>query len=127
MKETMMKEKKTAKQENELLEWVKAIVIAIVIAMIVRTFLFETIEVPQFSMYDTFDEGDRVIIGKMLYRIEEPSYGQIIVFQTDEMAFPYIKRVIGVEGDTVAITNGTLILNGEPIEEAYLYEPMVYD
>lgn len=122
-----MTEKTVEKKENEIFEWVKAILIAIVIAAIVRTFLFETIEVRQYSMYDTFDERDRVIIGKMHYRFEEPQYGQIIVFQTDEMAFPYIKRVIGVEGDTIAITNGQLLLNGEVTEESYIYEPMLYD
>ena len=114
-------------KNSELLEWIKAILIAIVVAFLIRTFLIENVEVNQISMNPTFYEGDRVIISKLSYKFGEPELGDIIVFIPPNQKQPYIKRVIGVEGDTVAIKNGELYINGKLIEEPYIKEKMTQD
>lgn len=114
-------------KNSELLEWIKAILIAIVVAFLIRTFLIENVEVNQISMNPTFYEGDRVIISKLSYKFGEPELGDIIVFTPPNQKQPYIKRVIGVEGDTVAIKNGELYINGKLIEEPYIKEKMTQD
>ena len=59
-------------KEKETWEWIKAILLAIVLALAVRIFLFEAIVIHQSSMYPTFQEGDRVVIGKLMYHFQEP-------------------------------------------------------
>lgn len=114
-------------KNSELLEWIKAILMAIVVAFIIRTFLIENVEVNQISMNPTFYEGDRVIISKLSYKFNEPELGDIIVFTPPNQKQPYIKRVIGVGGDTVAIKDGKLYINGNVIDEPYIQEEMTQD
>jgi signal peptidase I len=114
-------------KKNELLEWLKAILIAIVAAFIIRTFLIDNIEINQISMNPTFYEGDRVIISKISYHFSTPKMGDIIVFTPPNQKQPYIKRVIGIGGDTVAIEDGKLYVNGKIIEEPYIKEEMMQD
>lgn len=114
-------------KNSELFEWIKAILIAVVVAFLIRTFLIENVEVNQISMNPTFYEGDRVIISKLSYKFHAPKRGDIVVFTPPNQKQPYIKRVIGVSGDTVAIKDGELYINGEVIYEPYIKEKMIQD
>ena len=111
-------------KNKETWEWIKAILLAVVLALVVRIFMFEAIVIHQSSMYPNFQEADRVVIGKMVYRFQEPKRGDVVVFKTDLMAMPLIKRAIGLPGETVEIHDNAVYIDGERLEESYLYQTM---
>lgn len=110
-----------AKKKNELWEWTKALIIAVVLAAFIRYFLFAPIVVDGLSMMPTLHDQDRMIVNKFSYKISEPKRFDIIVFHAPENK-DYIKRVIGLPGDTVEYKNDTLYVNGKKYEEPYLDE-----
>ncbi|MET3698005.1 type I signal peptidase [Bacillus oleivorans] len=107
------------KQKNELWEWVKAFFIAIGLAIIIRQFFFAPIIVDGYSMMPTLEDQDRMIVNKISYTIGSPQRFDIIVFRAPE-GRDYIKRVIGLPGDTIEYRNDVLYINGKPYEEPYL-------
>lgn len=104
-------------------------VIAIVIALLLRTFLLETFVIPSGSMENTLMLQDKVLVNKVVYRTRDPRRGEVIVFAApDSWREPgeskdFIKRAVAVGGDTVSCTRagGKLIINGKPLTEPYLY------
>ncbi len=107
----------------ELKAWIKDILIAVIIAMLILQFIKPTF-VKETSMMPTLQEYNFLLLSKQAYRFGEPKQGDIIVFHTnlktqtgDEKLL--IKRVIGLPGDTIAIHEGTVYLNGEALEEPY--------
>ena len=108
-----MKEKKT---KNETLEWVKALLIAFGLAAIIRIFLFTPIVVDGISMMPTLEDGDRMIVNKIGYTIGTPNRFDIVVFHAPEQK-DYIKRVIGLPGDTVEYRDDVLYVNGQAYDE----------
>ncbi|RHW39668.1 signal peptidase I [Lysinibacillus yapensis] len=111
----------TKKEKNELWEWIKALVIAFAIAVIIRYFLFTPIVVDGDSMMPTLEDGDRMIVNKIGYKIGEPDRFDIVVFHAPE-GKDYIKRVIGLPGDTIEYKDDQLYINGKAYEEPYLDE-----
>jgi signal peptidase I len=111
-----MKEKKS---KNESWEWIKALLIAFALAALIRVFLFTPIVVDGVSMMPTLEDGDRMIVNKIGYTIGKPDRFDIVVFHAPEQK-DYIKRIIGLPGDTVEYRNDILYINGEPMEEPYL-------
>ena len=107
----------TAKDKNEILEWIKALFIAIILAFIIRTFLFTPILVEGSSMEPTLQDQDRMIVTK----ISEPKRFDIVVFHASESK-DYIKRVIGLPGDRIEYIDDILYINGTPYDEPYLTE-----
>jgi signal peptidase I len=110
-----------AKQKNELWEWTKALLIAVGLAALIRYFLFTPIVVDGLSMMPTLHNGDRMIVNKLSYTVGEPDRFDIIVFHAPEQK-DYIKRVIGLPGDTVEYENDVLYINGKAYDEPYLEE-----
>ena len=112
---------------KNILEWVKEIVIAVIIAAVILTFI-KPIVVRQSSMEPTFYSGDYVFISKQAYKLfGEPERGDVIVFHTDmkdenDHDKNLIKRIIGLPGDTVEIIGGYVYLNGQILDEPYLNE-----
>jgi signal peptidase I len=111
----------TKKEKNELWEWIKALVIAFAIAVLIRYLLFTPIVVDGDSMMPTLEDGDRMIVNKIGYKIGEPDRFDIVVFHAPE-GKDYIKRVIGLPGDTIEYKDDQLYINGEAYEEPYLDE-----
>ncbi|WP_107942278.1 signal peptidase I [Metasolibacillus sp. FSL H7-0170] len=109
----------TKKEKNELFEWAKALLIAFAVAAIIRYFLFTPIVVDGDSMMPTLENGDRMIVNKIGYKIGSPDRFDIVVFHAPEQK-DYIKRVIGLPGDHVEYKDDQLYINGEPIDEPYL-------
>ncbi len=105
------------KKKNEFLEWTKAIVVAILLALGIRTFLFTPIVVDGESMFPTLNHQDRMVVSKI------GSYDRfdIVVFHADQ-SNDYIKRVIGLPGDSIEYKNDVLYINGEAHEEKFLEE-----
>lgn len=110
-----------AKKKNELFDWIKAFVIALVAVFVVKTFLFSPIIVDGPSMLPTLHNKDHMIVNKITYRFKQPERFDIVIFHaTDER--DYVKRVIGLPGEHVAVNNDTLFINNEEVEEPYLNE-----
>lgn len=131
--------------------WLEFPIILIVafalVFLVVRPYVVEAFYIPSESMVPTLEVGDRVLVNKFIYRFTEPERGDVIVFKTPEGVDnsvdgnpvarligwlrgnrderqDLIKRVVGLPGDTVAIRNGNLFVNGERQNEPYLNEEL---
>ena len=108
------------------LEWVAIIAGALVVAFVVKTFLIQAFYIPSPSMEDTLMVGDRVLVNKLSYRLHDVNRGDIVVFERppgdagDQQIKDLIKRVVGLEGDTVEGRNGRVVVNGRELKEPYL-------
>lgn len=108
-----------AKEKSETWEWIKALIIAVLLALLIRYFFFTPIIVDGLSMEPTLHDHNRMIVNKLSYKVGEPEHFDIVVFQATEDK-DYIKRVIGLPGDHVAYKDDVLYVNGEPVDEPYL-------
>ncbi|AIQ42101.1 signal peptidase I [Paenibacillus sp. FSL R7-0297] len=108
------------KPKNEVLEWIKAIAIALVLVILIRWLLFKPFIVDGPSMKPNFHTGERVIVNEILYDIRKPQRGEVIVFHVPSEGRDFIKRVIGVAGDTVKVEGDVVTVNGEPVNETYI-------
>lgn len=107
----------TVKVKNGIWEWVKALLIAIILAFIIRAFFFTPIVVDGSSMEPTLQDQNRMIVTK----IGEPNRFDIVVFHAPD-GRDFIKRVIGLPGDRIEYKDDILYINGESYEEPYLNE-----
>ena len=118
-------------QENELLEWGKTFGLAVVLALGIRTFVAEARYIPTPSMVPTLKVNDRLLVEKMSYRFREPKRGDIVVFSpTEELkrqghTYDFIKRVIGLPGETIEVKHGKVYVNQRAIEEKYILAPAI--
>lgn len=117
------KVKKTPKQE--LIEWIVTIAAALAIAFVIRTFLFEPVRVEGGSMSNTLLDGEIMFVTKPEYLSGDPErFDVVICHYPDRGNTNFVKRVVGLPGDTVEIKDGYLYVNGEKYEEDYLtYRP----
>lgn len=109
---------------EKVIDWVKTIVISIVIALVITTFIRPTL-VMEYSMYPTIEQYDYLMINKVAYKIGKPEFGDIIVFKSELLREngekkQLIKRVIGVPGDTLEIKDDITYRNGKALEEPYV-------
>ncbi len=96
---------------KELLEWVKVIVIALIISLPIRYFIAEPFIVNGASMDPAFSTSQFLIVDRVTYRFNEPKRGDVIVFKyPNDPSTYYIKRIIGLPGETLNIKNGKVIL-----------------
>ncbi|MFD2760363.1 signal peptidase I [Lentibacillus juripiscarius] len=110
-----------AKRKSEWFDWVKALLIAFGIAFIVRTFFFAPIVVDGPSMMPTLHNGDQMIVNKFIYDIQQPERFDIVVFHASDRK-DFIKRVIGLPGEHVAVEDDALYIDDEKVEESFLQE-----
>lgn len=134
-------DKQPVKKKSQLRDWTEALIVAAVLALILRTFVVQAFKIPSGSMEDTLLIGDHLLVNKFVYgfnlpfaeepvlSIRDPKRGDIIVFEfpedKDKSYFSrrdFIKRVIGVPGDTIEIRNKNVYINGE----RYLTPEAVY-
>lgn len=109
-------------------EYAESILIAFVLAMFIRTFFVQAFKIPTGSMRPTLIEGDRILVNKLIYRFKEPRRGDIIVFRYPlNPKRDFIKRLIGLEGETVEINNGNIFINGEPTDNEILRKFYYYN
>ena len=104
--------------------------VAIVVALLVRTFVFQSFWIPSGSMENTLQRGDRVLVNKLVYDFADPERGEVVVFvspmqwRSDPDDEDFIKRIIAVGGDTVSYDaeDRRIRVNGQLVDEsAYLY------
>ena len=112
-----------------ILEWVLLIGSALVIALVVKAFLFQAFYIPSDSMVPTLKTNDRVIVNKLSYKAHSVHRGDIVVFTTpkgsdgkpvDPTIKDLVKRVIGLPGETVSEKDGHVLINGRALNESYL-------
>ncbi len=107
-------------QKSALREYAEAFIIAVILAFIIRTFVVEAFKIPSGSMMPTLLVGDHLLVSKFLYKFKEPERGDIIVFKyPDNPARNFIKRIIGVGGDTIEVRDKVVYVNGTPQQEPY--------
>lgn len=111
---------------KEIFSWIFTIFIAIILALLIRTFICEPVMVKQTSMYPTLNDSDKVLASKISYIISDPEFQDIAVVKIDENN-DYVKRVIGLPGDSVEIKNSKVYVNGEEIQEPYISEELTYN
>ncbi len=97
--------------------------IAVVLALLIRLFLFEVFVVEGRSMYPTLHETERLMVNKIVYQFDDPQLGDVVVFEF-QPGRDFIKRVIGIEGDRVEIVNSHVYVNNTLIDEPYLLAGM---
>ncbi|MBM7623540.1 signal peptidase I [Sporohalobacter salinus] len=106
--------------QEQLKEYLEAVVIAIILSFLIITFVVQAFFIPSGSMEPTLKPGDRIFVNKFIYRFQDPQRFDIIVFKYPvDPHKKFIKRVIGLPGDTVKIVDGTVYVNGKAIEEDY--------
>ncbi len=115
-------------------EVVEAALVAIILVfLIIRPFFVQVYIIRSASMEPTLREGDHILLNKLVYRLRPPRDGEIIVFKAPKswtaegVEREFIKRLIGVPGDLIAVKNGKLFRNGKPVNEPYIKEPMNYE
>lgn len=112
-------------KKKEILDWLKVILAAVAISFILNNFVIVNAQVPTGSMENTVMTKDRVFALRLSYLFENPQRGDIVVFPLpDDESQNYLKRIIGLPGDTVEIKDGKVYINNseEPLQEDYLKE-----
>lgn len=114
-------------------EYAEALLVALVLALVIRTFIVQAFKIPSESMLETLQVGDHLLVNKFLYGVKwpftntyivkgaDPQRGDIIVFEyPNKPTLDYIKRIVGVPGDVMEVRNKQLYRNGQPVKEAYI-------
>ncbi|MCR6546244.1 signal peptidase I [Dehalobacterium formicoaceticum] len=104
-------------------EIVEALSLAVILAILMRLFLWEPYFIPSSSMEPVLQPGDRILVNKWIYRFRDPKRGDIIIFRypMDER-IQYIKRIIALPGEVIQGRNGEILINGQVLEESYISE-----
>lgn len=111
------------KKKNEWIEWGKAILITILLALLLKTFVLSMSIVEGESMDPTLADGDRIIFNKFVYLIGKPDRGDVIIIQRPLKN--YVKRIIALPGETIEMKNHTLYINNEKFEQMVLTKDAV--
>jgi signal peptidase I len=120
------------KRKSTIREYIEAILIALLLALFIRTFVVQAFKIPSGSMLNTLLIGDHILVNKFIYGIKDPfsgntwipvkkpGRGDVVVFKYPlNPSQDYIKRVIGTEGDQIEIKNKKVYVNGEPQDDSY--------
>ena len=121
-----------SKQKSSAREWTEAIIIALLLALFIRTFVVQAFKIPSGSMKDTLLIGDHILVSKFIYGIKIPFSGNVLIpfkkpARNDIIVFrypqnpekDYIKRVIGTPGDKLEIVNKKIFINDQPYDDQY--------
>jgi len=120
------------KKKGALRENIEAIIVAVILALFIRTFVVQAFKIPSGSMKNTLLIGDHILVNKFIYGVKAPFFqktiipiknpqrGDIIVFEfPEDPSKDFIKRVIGLPGDVVEIRKKKLFVNGKAIKDAH--------
>jgi signal peptidase I len=100
-------------RKSTLREYAESVGTAVLIALLLRSFVVEAFKIPSGSMIPTLEIGDHIFVGKFVYDFRKPQRGDVIVFKAPpDPSIDYIKRVVGIEGDKVEVQKGRVYVNG---------------
>lgn len=117
-----------AKKNSFFMEILQSLLVAAVLAFIIHTFIMQNFRIPSGSMEPTLQIQDYIFASKITYRFNEPKRGDIVVFKYPRDTSRYfVKRLIAVGGETVALKGGKLYINGELVPEDYLPQGLSFD
>lgn len=113
------KEKLEDEKVRGFMRWCFEIVVTLVLAAMVGIMLFQTVTMQESSMEPTIAVGDRFFINRVVYKFSSPKRGDLIVFRTNasDDAALHIRRVIGLPGETIQISGGRILIDGEAYKE----------
>ena len=117
--EDIKKENSKKKFIKALKEWAICIGIALLIAILINKFLLYKVYIPSESMVPTLNEDDQLFVTR-IYNYDKIERGDILVFYSEENDDTFIKRVIGLPGDTVKIVDGVVFVNDKELKEDYV-------
>ena len=119
------------KKKSVLRDWVESIIIAFFLAMVIRAFIVQAFKIPTGSMRMTLIEGDLILVNKFIYgakvpftnyrlpALRQPKRGDVVVFiYPEDKKKDFIKRLVGLPGETVEIKGGSIYINDKPVTEA---------
>jgi len=110
----------TRKGKSVVREYAEALIIAVLLALVIRTFVVQAFKIPSGSMLPTLQIGDHILVNKFLYYFQPVQRGDIIVFKfPQDETRDFIKRVIGLPGETIEIRGKQVLVNGKPLDEPY--------
>ncbi len=128
------------KKKSAVREWVESILVAFILAVIIRTFVVQAFKIPTGSMRPTLMEGDLILVNKFIYgakvpftqlqlpAIRQPKRGDVVVFiYPEDNKKDFIKRLIGLPGDVVEIKNGTIYINDKPLLDPMFNQRYYYN
>ena len=111
---------------NTWIEWLVIVLVALLAAFAIKTWLIQAFYIPSASMVPTLEVGDRILVNKVSYDLHSIHRGDIVVFNrppsdiSDPSVNDLVKRVVGLPGDTMSSVNNVLYVNGHPQKESYL-------
>lgn len=104
--------------KREVKEWASSILVALVLTLLIRTYIIQAFKIPSGSMRPTLLEGDKLFVNKYLYRFRKPERGDIIVFKYPvDPKKDFIKRLVAFGGEEVEIRDGKIYVQGQPLED----------
>ncbi len=122
------------KNKSVVREYVEAIVVAVLLALFVRTFIVQAFKIPSGSMLPTLQIGDHLLVSKFSYGVrlpvigtslisrQGPAHGDVVVFRFPrDRSLDYIKRVVAIGGDTIEVRDKQVLLNGQQVENPHAH------
>ncbi|MCX5669119.1 MAG: signal peptidase I [Candidatus Omnitrophica bacterium] len=128
------------KKKSVIRDWIESIIIAFLLALVIRAFLVQAFKIPTGSMRMTLIEGDLILVNKFIYgakipftnlrlpALRQPKRGDVIVFiYPEDKSKDFIKRLVGLPGDLVEIKGGSIYINDKPAAEAIFNQIYYYN
>ena len=113
--------------QRELKEWAQSIAVALVLTLVIRTYVIQAFKIPSGSMRPTLMEGDKLFVNRYIYRFKSPKRGDIIVFKyPKDMKKDFIKRLVAFEGETVEIKDGKIYVDGKVLDDPGTFGKFYY-
>ncbi len=115
--------------KKELLGWGRTLLIGVALAFVLNHYIVANATVPTGSMENTIRPNDRILADRLAYLSSGPLRGDIVIFQPpdDPEGVPYVKRVIGLPGEVIEGRAGLVYVDGTPLNEPYVKEPLRFD